>query len=468
MENLKKKNKFEAPNALVLIFMLLIVVSILSYIVPVGNYDRYRDEATKRDLVNPTTFHAVEKNPRGITDVLMAVPKGLDGAASIINFLLIIGGAFGVLTATGAMDAFLNSTVKKLGGRERLIIPFFLIFWGLGGSILGNFEECLAFIPMQIALCLALGFDSITGVALGMLGVAVGYMGSIMNPFTVGIAQQIAGLPLYSGMGVRFTLWSLLIIVSIAYVWNYAGKIKKDPTLSLVYEEDKTSKYRDQHFDGVEFTTKHKLVFAAFFVAVLVIIYGVVKFGFYITEMGAVFVGLAIVMGLLGGLGLNGTVKAFIAGAHNLLFACICVGFARALTIIMTEANLMDTLVYNVTNGLRLLPAAVSAPLMFVVQSLINILIPSGSGQAVVTMPIMVPIADVLGITRQTAVLAFQTGDGITNIFSPTNGSLMAALAIGGFSIGKWVKWFWKLFVIWAIIIMIVLAISVQIGYGPF
>ncbi len=468
MKNVKKKKKFQAPSALVLIFVLIIVVSLLSYIMPVGNYERYKDEATGRDIVDASSYHAVEKNPMGIADVLMAIPKGMNGAASIINFLFIIGGAFGVLTATGAMDAFLNSAVKKLNGRERLIIPFFLIFWALGGSILGNFEEALAFIPMQIALCMALGFDSIVGVAIGMLGVCVGYMGAIMNPFTVGIAQQIAGLPLYSGMGYRFALWGVMLIISIAYVWNYAGKIKKDPTTSLVYEEDKNSKYKDQHFEGVEFTNKHKLVFVAFFIGVLIVIYGVIEHGFYITEMGAVFVGLAIAMGLLGGLRLNGTVDAFVNGAHNLLFAAICVGFARALTVIMTEANIMDTLVYNVTYGLKSLPPTVSAPLMFVVQALINILIPSGSGQAVVTMPIMIPIADVLGISRQTAVLAFQAGDGITNIFSPTNGSLMAALAIGGFSINKWIKWFWKLFVIWSIVIMIALALSVVMGYGPF
>ncbi|MCY7009076.1 AbgT family transporter [Fusobacterium simiae] len=463
-----KLKKIKAPDAIVLIFILLIIISILTYIIPAGQYDRYIDNAIGREMVNPESYHSVENTPISLWNLLMSVPKGLDQAASIINFLFIIGGAFGILQSTGALDAFINKCVKKLQGRERLVIPFFLIFWALGGSILGNFEECLAFIPMQIMLCLALGFDSIVGLALGLCGVCVGYMGAIMNAFTIGIAQQIAGLPIYSGMGFRLIVWSVMLIAAIVYIWNYAGKIKKDPTKSLMYYEDLNSKFREQQIEDINFQRRHKLVLFIFLIGIIIIIFGVIKYGFYITEMGAVFVGLSVIMGLVGGLKLNGTVEAFIKGCHNLLYACMCVGFARALTIVMTDGKMLDVIVHSATYLLNGLPNLIKAPSMFIVQSIINILIPSGSGQAVVTMPIMVPIADVIGITRQTAVLAFQMGDGITNLFTPTSASLMAGLAIAGISWGKWMKWFGKLFLIWIIIGIIACMIATGINYGPF
>ena len=463
-----KKIKWKAPDAIVLIFILLIISSILTYIIPAGQYDRYIDNAIGREMVNPESYHSVENSPISLWSLLMSIPKGLEQSASIINFLFIIGGAFNILQSTGAIDAFINKCVKKLQGRERLTIPFFLIFWALGGSILGNFEECLAFIPMQIMLCLALGFDSIVGLALGLCGVCVGYMGAIMNAFTIGIAQQIAGLPIYSGMGFRLITWSVMLIAAIIYIWNYAGKIKKDPTKSLMYHEDLNSKFREQKIKDVNFKKEHKLVLFIFLIGIIIIIFGVIKYEFYITEMSAVFVGLSIIMGLVGGLKLNGTVEAFIQGCHNLLYACICVGIARALTIVMTDGKMLDVIVHFATYLLNGLPNLIKAPSMFIVQSIINILIPSGSGQAVVTMPIMIPIADVIGITRQTAVLAFQMGDGITNLFTPTSASLMAGLAIAGVSWGKWMKWFGKLFLLWIRIGIIACMIATNINYGPF
>lgn len=255
----------------------MIISSILTYVIPAGQYDRYIDNAIGREMVNPESYHSVENSPISLWSLLMSIPKWLEQSASIINFLFIIGGAFNILQSTGAIDAFINKCVKKLQGRERLIIPFFLIFWALGGSILGNFEECLAFIPMQIMLCLALGFDSIVGLALGLCGVCGGYMGAIMNAFTIGIAQQIAGLPIYSGMGFRLITWSVMLIAAIIYIWNYAGKIKKDPTKSLMYHEDLNSKFREQKIKDVNFKKEHKLVLFIFLIGIIIIIFGVLN-----------------------------------------------------------------------------------------------------------------------------------------------------------------------------------------------
>lgn len=464
----KKKFKIKAPDALVLIVALLIFCTILTYIVPTGQYDRFENPETGVMMVDPDTYHRVPRNPVSFGEMLMAIPQGMTDSASIIMFLFIIGGAFGVITKTGVLDALIGNTVKTLDGKERLVIPFILIFWALAGSYLGCSEECLAFIPIQIMLCLALGFDSIVASALGMVGVTIGYMGAQMNAFTIAIAQDIAGLPTFSGIGFRFCLWAILVISAIIYIWIYAGKIKKDPTKSPMYEEDLKSPYRNTDMKPTKLTARHKGVLAVFVGGVIFLIFGVINYGFYLDEMGAVFIFIAAASGIIGGLGLNGTVDSFIDGAHNLLYACICVGFARALTIVMTNGLMLDAVVHAITSLLMDVPHIVKAPFMFLTQALINIIMPSGSGQAVVTMPIMVPIADVLGITRQTAVLCFQLGDGLTNFVTPTSGELMAGIAIAGISWNKWVKWYWKLIVVFIIISLVATMVAAGTGYGPF
>lgn len=467
---IEKKRKFKAPDALVLIFILLIVSSILTYVVPAGEYDIVVDPNTGRELVDASSYHGVENNPVSLWGVLKSIPQGMDEAASVINFLLLIGGVFGVLQATGAIDALIGFTVKKLSGRERLIIPAILIIWGVGGSIIGNFEECLAFLPLQITLCLALGFDSLTGISLGMLGVGAGYVGAILNPFTVGIAQGIAGVPMFSGMGLRVVAFILVLGSAIIFVYRYAGKIQKNPELSPVYEDDKLSPYRGQNITDItgKFTKRHKFVLLTFVVGIIILVFGVINFEFYLVEIAAIFVAIGIITGIIGGLALNKIVDAFVSGAGNLIYAALAVGFARAIVVIMTQGRILDVIVYGASTVVGGLPASLSAVGMFFIQGFINVVVPSGSGQAAVTMPIMAPIADVLGITRQTSVLAYQFGDGITNLVTPASGELMAALAMTKISWGKWMKWLLPLLIFWYIACSILLVIAVQIGYGPF
>ncbi len=466
---MKKKIKLKAPDALVLIVVLLVVASILTYILPAGEYNRTIDPITQAEVVNPNSFHKVEKSPVSPWGILKSVPQGLNESADIINFLLIIGGFFGVLKGTGALDSLLKSAIINLKGKEKLVIPIVLTFWGLGGAIIGNFEECLAFLPLQITLCLALGFDSITGVALGMCGVGIGYIGAILNPFTVATAQKIANVPLYSGMGIRVISFIALLIVTIVYIYRYVGKIHTNPELSLVYTEDLSSPYKENDLlsEDVHFTKKHKLVLLAFLLTIILLVYGVINYDFYLPEIAAVFVGSGIIMGLISGLSVNKIAEEFVKGASNMLYPALCVGFARAITIIMIEGNILDVIVKNFSKLVAGLPLQISAVGMYVFQSIINIFIPSGTGQAVVSMPIMTPLADVTGLTRQTACLAFQFGDGITNLITPTAGDLMAAIAIGGISYGKWMKWFYKLLLIWFVVCSIILIIATAISYGP-
>lgn len=465
----KKKFKFKVPDALALIFMLLVIASIATYILPTGEFTRYENPTTGVVMVDPTSYHRVDNNPVSIWGVLKAIPVGLNESAEIINFLLIIGGVFGILEGTGALNSMLGSLIKKLSGKERMVIPFILTFWALGGSIIGNFEECLAFLPLQITLCLALGFDSILGVALGMCGVGLGYIGAILNPFTVGLAQKIAEVPMFSGIGLRVVAFVILLAVTITYLYVYAGKIQKNPELSPSYETDKNSPYKDNNLlnADVDFTIRQKVTLLVFLAGIVTLVYGVINFDFYLPEIAAVFVGIGVLCAIIGGLNMNETVDSFVSGATNLIYAALCVGFARAITVVMSQGNILDVIVYAVSRFVIVLPKQLTAIGMFIFQAIIKFFIPSGTGQAVVSMPIMTPLADVTGLTRQTAVLAYQMGDGFTNLITPTAGDLMAAIAIGGFSYGKWIKWLSKLLVMWAIVCCVILIIATTIGYGP-
>ncbi|WP_291632669.1 YfcC family protein [Clostridium sp.] len=460
--------KIKMPHTYVLIFIMIIIVAALTYIVPAGQYDRAEDAKTGRVFVVADSYHQVEQSPVSPFGVFKAVPKGMEEAGQIIFFVLIIGGAFGVLQATGAVDAGIGSVVKSMTGREKLVIPVIMTIFSLAGAILGTAEEALPFYPIVIAMALALGFDTITGTAMVLLGAGAGFAGAFLNPFTIGIAQGISGLPLFSGIGYRLICYVVILAAGIIYVYRYASKIHKNPELSPMYEEDRKKHDKFDLNDLPEFNTKHKMVMSVLVIGLVILGYGIVNLGFYITELAAMFLIIGIATGIVGGLKINEIAEEFIHGAEAMVYGAIIIGLARAITVVMTEGSIMDTIIYSMGNVVSGMPGALSAVGMFIVQSMINIIIPSGSGQAAVSMPIMAPMADVVGITRQTAVLAFQFGDGITNMISPTSGYFMAALAIGGVKWDKWAKWMFPLFLIWSGIAAVLVAISVLINYGPF
>lgn len=463
----KEKRKWHIPHTYVLIFAIIILVTILTYIVPAGEFDRAQDEQTGRIFVVADSFHQVESTPVSPFDMFRSIHIAMDEVGYIIFFVLIIGGSFGIIQATGAIDAGIGSMVKKTKGKEKLVIPLLMFVFSIAGAILGSAEEMLPFYPIIISLAIALGFDSITGTAIVLLGAGAGFAGAFLNPFTVGIAQGIAGLPLFSGMWYRLICYGIILSVSVFYVYRYASKIQKNPELSLVYEADK-KKINLQMEEIVTLNGRQKLVLLAFALGLIILSYGVVKLGFYVTELTAVFLIIGIVGGMIGGLSVNRIAETFVEGAKELVYGALVIGLATTVMVIMREGKIMDTLIFYLANMVKTLPPALSAIGMFFVQSIINVFVPSGSGQAAVSMPIMAPMADVVGITRQTSVLAFQFGDGFSNVISPTSGYFMAALAIGGIKWDKWAKWMWPLFLIWCILGISLVAISVLIHYGPF
>lgn len=464
----EKKKKFQLPSALVLLFVIIIIAGIATYFVPAGQYDKIQDAATGRMIADPSTYHNVEQNPVSLFKLFMSVPLGMQQAGSIIFFMLIIGGAMGIMTKTGAIDVGLGAVVKKMAGKEALIVPVVMFIFSLGGAFIGMCEETLLFIPLMVSICVAMGFDSITGTAILFLGAGAGFSGALTNAFTIGVAQGISGLPLFSGIGLRFIIYCTLTLSTIIYVYRYAVKIKNNPELSSMHEEDKAVELHVDLDNLPKFTTRHKLVLGTFAVGVVALIIGVLKFGFYIDELSTVFLIVAIVAGLAGGLSTEELADEFVKGAGTLLYAGIIIGFSRAATVILNDGLIMDTIIKAMADSLNGLPATISAVGMFVVQSLFNILVPSGSGSAAVTMPIMAPLSDLLGVTRQTAVLAYQFGDAYMNVIAPTSGPFMAAIAMSRISYSKWVKWIMPLFLIWCLIAVVFLVIAVNINYGPF
>lgn len=460
--------KIKIPHTYALLFFIIILATAMTYIVPAGAFDRAEDPDTGRIFVVADSFHEVEKSPVTPFGLFKAIPKGMEKSGYIIFFVLMIGGSFGILQKTGAIDAGIAGVVRKMEGKERLVIPVTMFIFSLAGAMLGSAEEMLPFYPIVISLALALGFDTITGTAMVLLGAGAGFAGAFLNPFTIGIAQGIAGLPLFSGIGFRLLAYVIILGITITYVMRYAGKIQKNPESSLTYKEDKAYHKEFTIDDMPEFTTKHKMVLVVLVIGLAILAFGVVKLGFYVTELTAMFLIIGVLAGILGGLSINNIAEAFVDGAKDLVYGALVIGLATSIMVVMEEGNIMDTIIYSMANIVKGLPPALSGIGMFVVQSLMNLFVPSGSGQAAVSMPIMAPMADVVGITRQTSVLAFQFGDGFSNVISPTSGYFMAALAIGGIKWDKWAKWMLPLFVVWTVIGATLVAVSVIMGYGPF
>ncbi|WP_242946330.1 YfcC family protein [Anaerostipes sp. 494a] len=464
----KKKIQIKALNPMVLLAIIIVLCAIATYIVPAGEYERVMDAATNREVVDPNTFHYVKQNPVGIFALFMSVTLGLQRAGYIIFFLFIIGGMFQIMEATGAIHNGMSLVVKKMAGKELLMIPVCMIIFGCGSCFAGNFEEFLAFVPLVLSVCIAMGFDSLTAIGIIFCSAASGYAGAMTNAFTVGVAQGIAGLPMFSGLGFRAGVFVVLMTVSIIFVMLYARKVKKNPKSSLVYEFDKDKKHDLKLEDDVNLTTRQKLVLLTLLGVMIAMVIGIVKFGFYIDELAALFLIAGLIAGFVGGLKPGEIADEFLKGCGNLLFAGVMIGLCNAAIIIMEDANIMDTVIHALAGLLNGLPPKLSACGMFVVQDLFNVLVPSGSGQAAITMPLMAPLANLIGITRQTAVLAFQMGDAFTNVMAPTGGELLAACAMAKIPWGKWAKWLIPLFIIWWIVAFAALTLAVQIGYGPF
>lgn len=463
----ESKKKFRVPHTYVILFGMIIIMAILTYVIPAGQYQKV--ELNDRMVVDPNSYATVEANPAKPFDILKAFPKGLAAAQSIVFFIFIVGGSFNVLNQTGAIEAGIGKIALGLKGKETLLIPIIVFVFSLGGGTIGMAEEAIVFVPIGIALARALGYDAIVGMAIVSLGAAAGFTSGFMNPFTVGVAQGIAEVPMFSGIGMRLVIWVCTLLIVIVYIYRYANKVKSDPMNSLVHELEAEEKDKAIDLSTIKQLTKRDIIVLLIFgLGMLLLVFGVFKYGWYITEIAAIFLAIGILSGLVAGTSLDDIAKQFIAGAKDMATGALVVGLARGILIIMEGSMIIDTIVYSLAAVITSLPKVISAIGMLLVQSFLNLIIPSGSGLAATTMPIMSPLSDVIGLTRQTAVLAYQFGDGITNSIVPTSGVLLANLSIAKIKYEEWFKFVGPLMILWTLMASIFMIIATLINYGPF
>jgi len=452
MSEQKKKFRLKVPNTYLLIFSLLVLIAVLTWIIPGGKYER--TIMNGREVVVPNSFKYVDSHPQGVFDLFISPLKGFVEAALIIGFVLIVGGAFNVLAKTDAINSLINKLAKAYKTSkllQNLFIPVLMLMFSLGGATFGMNEEIIPFVLIIVPICLALGYDSIVGVAIPLIGAHIGFASAFLNPFNVGIAQGIAEVPLFSGIGYRMICWAISTTVAILFLLWYVGRLKKNPKISPMYKEDEERR-KNEHFDIIynndnHFSIRHKAVLITFVLSLILLVVGVVEFHWYIEEIAGMFFIMGIVVGIIGGLKSDELIKAFVDGAKDLVGTALIIALARATLVLSRDANIIDTILYGLSPFIESSSPVFASQKMFIVQAIINFFVHSGSGQAALTMPIMAPLADLAGVTRQTAILAFQFGE-YTNIIIPTSAVTMGALSMARVPWDKWAKWVLPLMII--------------------
>lgn len=510
------------PHTYTIISSIILICAALSWIIPAGEYSHQMVEVngTERTVIVEGSYHAVERAPQ-TWQVFTSLLEGFEKQAGIIAFLLIIGGAFQIMNSSRAIDVGIFSFLRFTQGLERhawmkrlgvnnIVISMVMVLFSLFGAVFGMSEETLAFVIIIVPLAISMGYDSITGLCMVYVAAHVGFSGAMLNPFTVGIAQGLAGLPLFSGFEYRFFCWVVLTVILVACVLVYAGRVKRKPTLSPMYEAD--AYWRNRRNEGIEKVAFHTsrmawfvyglilmglILFSVYYpcsnfkvgnastqlyavpvctalfavfgwmglrksfhffilsilaFTVVFLVIGVMGHGWYLPEISGIFLAMGILSGCASGQNADGIIKLFLEGAKDILSAAIVVGLAGGIIQVLHEGRIIDSILHALASLMGDAGKVISVGVMYMIQTLINIVIPSGSAKAALTMPIMAPFSDVIGISRQATVMAFQFGDGFTNMITPTSAVLVGALGIARIPYEVWVKWFWKLLLVFVVL----------------
>jgi uncharacterized ion transporter superfamily protein YfcC len=470
-----KKNKINEKlsgevNAYVIIAVLIFLAVIATWLVPAGQYDRVMEESTGREIVVAGSFHEVQQAPVGFWETWTLIQKGFMDANMIMLFILVVGGSFGLLTHTGAITSLIAKAVCLFKGKPYEKWSFIFIFAVLFSFSMtfGFAEQGIIFVPFIAMMAVSMGYDAIVAVATVVFATALGYAGSLTGPFNVSIAQQVAGLPLYSGLWFRAICAVVIFSISAWYLLRYATKVKKDPSKSLVAHVDYSNLEMVEDPEKVVMTGLHKRVLVLFGAAVVFMIYAMLKLKFGMPELTSYFMLIGVLIGIVSGMKAGDIADRFVEGSKSLLYPALLVGFARGIQTIMESGVILDSLINSVVQPLSYFPTLLVPAMMVFVQSVINLIIPSSSAMAVVSMPIMTPLADLLEIQRQTAVLAYQFGDGITNLILPSYSVLIGALGLARVPFGKWFRFAVPLALILTIVVLILATIAELIKVGPF
>ena len=462
------KKKFVFPNTYVIIILMMIVAVLLTWIIPSGEFERVKDEVSKQSIIIPGTFKYIENNPISFLQIPVYIMKGLAKASDIVFLVIIVGGAFNIIIETGMFQSFAGRLTKVFSNKEVLIIPAFSTIFALACTTMGV-NTFIGFAPIAVIIARSIGYDAIVGVSMVALGGAIGFSTGTFNPFTTGVAQSIAGLPIFSGVGYRFICLVVFLIVTNIYIIWYAKKVKANPEASVVYEmeqENKKVEVSEKQHDKIE--GKNYLVLLIVIACFVLLVYGSQNWKWKLEENAAMFLWMGVLSGFAYGFGPSRIAEEFTKGAKKLIYGALMIGMANGISLILADGKILDTTVQYLGGLLVVLPSHAQATGMFLMQLLINGLITSGSGQAAATMPIMLPVADIIGMTKQTAVLAFNFGDGLSNYILPTSSALMGFIAMVGISYSNWMKFMWRLFLIWTVVGAVLVIVANSINYGPF
>jgi uncharacterized ion transporter superfamily protein YfcC len=492
----KKQKTFKVPHTYIIVSGIIVIMAMLTWFVPSGTFRvktvtytvTQNGQEVEKERVVPVegSFEVVKDEHghpkygrKGIFDILQAPFLGFTDhdAVEVIAFILLIGGAFGVLIKTGAVESTMLKVISQVKGSELFMIPVLMLIFSLGGAVFGMAEETIPFTMILVPITIAMGYDSITAICIGFVGSQIGFSTAFMNPFTLGIAQGIAGVPYMSGFSGRCAIWALFTLIGIVMVMRYALAIKKTPEKSPTFEIDQRwrNTLGEVDLEKIELTRGHIMIMLSFLGCMIWLIWGVIAHGYYLVEISMIFLAVGVMAGIIavltGLMTVNETAKAFESGAADLLTAAIIVGFAKGILYVMggaaaDSASILNTFLFYTSSWLKGFGMELCAFFMYVFQSVFNFFVVSGSGQAALTMPLMAPLGEMVGMTKEMTILAFQFGDGFTNMIVPTNTVLIGVLTVARVPWPVWAKWQLKKQVFWFVLAAVTLMIAVGLGFG--
>lgn len=460
-----EKRKFKAPHSLVLLMGMVMVITILTWVIPAGQYDRVKNEAGKTVIV-PDSFHTIESHAVSLVEMPALVVDGFIDNVDLLIMIMFSGAAFSIITKSGAFQSAVSGAVKKLKDKGIIFVPVLMLLFGALSTTIGV-NTFIAFAPLTVLIAFSLGLDSMVGAAIIILGGAVGFSSGMFQPSTTLLSQGIAGLPLYSGLDYRFIIFVAFMVVDIIYLMWYAKRIKKNPKLSPMYEMDKANNvFEGKSLDSFGKMTWRKTAIIVLLLATMVlVVIGGSQWKWDMRELSAAFLVLAVVCGVLAGSKAGEIAKDFTEGVKKMMGAVMIIGIARSIGNIMAQGQIIDTTINALIGVISNLPKSLQGISMLTTNYLINLVLTSGSGQAAIVMPVFLPIADAIGMSRQTVITAFCMGDGFGNYIVPTSSALMGILGAANVPFEKWVSFFWKLFVIWYLLSCVFVLLAPLYGH---
>ncbi len=458
------KAPFKMPHTLALMFMLMIAALVMTWVLPAGSFQTEINDAG-REVVIAGTFTVIEDHPKMSPLALFtSIPRALAEAQDIIFFVLLIGGALAVIRDTGAIDALLGRAIVRFGSAPGLLILAGVFMFAFGSATIGMAIEYIPLAAVLIALCVAMRLDVVAAIGILVVGYGIGYGAALTNPFTLVIAQNVAELQPISGWEYRLAWYLPFVLIGVHHVWSYAKRVQADPSQSLV--ADIPEAQPPEHVEPPPMTGMRLTVLLLTLGALVVLVWGITQRGWYLTELSALFIALTIIIGTVARMHIDRVAIVFTRGASELAGTALLIGFARAISLLLEDGMVLHTIVNFMASPLEGLPAQISAVGMLGIQSVMNIFVASGSGQAYLTMPLMAPIGDLVGVERQVSVLAFLYGDGFMNMIVPTNAVLMGIIGLAGIPYSRWFRFMLPLIFKLLAAGAVALVIAVQIGYS--